>query len=907
MIVKSVQMHNFKSYSNPDPEKNMVDFDTGITIIIGENGAGKTSILEAISFALFKENTANIADLVTLGKKNMEVTVDFRSAGKEFRVVCKKRGTLSTRELYELNNGSGALIQTGDRGVAFEIEQILGIDKTVFINAIYIRQGEIDKILSPDAANRKKVVGQLLGIEEIQKAWELMGRDGGVIREFESKKNILEGEIKQKENIQDDIENKEWELDEVKTSLATLANDFDIKNAEYLKVVKIWGELNNKEKIFIKTNAELNAANKEFSGKQSELKKREDALQKIVEAEHEIGKLKPEVEKYELLEALKELKDKENQLKQEKKRLEQEILKIKEWQGRLKLDEDAYKEYNKIQEKIKSLEKQKKEVEGSVARYNQLQEDIDRLEKEITKLKNEIDSSVEESCEILGIAKCAPEYLRGKKGEALNVEKAALEDVKGQLEDLNSKVSELKVKQDSINESINLLEISKKGKCPTCRADLTKERKQEILEVYNKELKSIGVKLKAFKAQKKDIEETQQEKQKKLDKIIGVNIAIVEKNLHDHYQKRNEKEEKEDESKTVKRQTELLSGFEKEIKSLKACIEKLQKAYDDYKFAQKNLSEVDEDGIQKQINMLGGEIKEVFDKIAGIINNLGYEPENVSKELKTLKAKRDLYNEYLGSVKGKQDVVEEIEEIKIKISNLDRKIDDLKNSLASLDYDEKGHEATTQAKNILEEEVKEIKEKKDKKEQKKEELTKQITELKDKLLILVEKEREFKKLSNFITFLNEIRNLLDKDKLQNEIRRKSKPLITKYANEFFNAFDLPYSAISLTDDYSIVLHGQDGEQTADMISGGEKIAAALALRVGIAKALSKGKMELLILDEPTIHLDQTRKQELVSLMRNLVTIPQTIVVTHDEEFEQAADAVIKVRKQNGVSEITMND
>ncbi len=902
MIVKKVKMTNFKTHSNSE-----IDFDTGITIIIGENGAGKTSILEAISFALFKENTANIEDLRTLGKKNMEVTVDFRSAGKEFRVVCKKRGNQSTRELYESKNGTCKLIQTGDRGVAAEVEQILGIDKTIFINAIYIRQGEIDKILSPEAANRKKVVGQLLGIEEVQKAWELMGREGGVIREFESKKNVLNGEISQKQGIQTNIKNKDNELNEVRESLATLTNDFEIKNNEYFKILKVWEELNKKKITFTEIREKLNAANNESLGKHSDLEKREKALQKIIVAEIEIKKLKPDVEKYGLLESLKEYKDHENHIQQEINRLKKEITKINEWEGKLKSTENIFIEYNEIKEQIESLEEQKKGVEGSKTKYEQLQKDIDHLKKKLADLEKEISSMVEKSCEILGISKCTPEMLRKKRDEILNTEKVTLEEIKGQLEALNSNFSELKGNKDPINKSINILETSEEDVCPTCGTELTEEHKQEILTEYKREIKSIDIKLKSLKAQKKDLEDIQQEKQEKLDKISKINIDLLEKNVSDYHQKNNEKKEKEVESKTVKSQTELLTGFEKEISMLKAHIKEFQEPYDEYIFAKKNLSEADKDELQKQIDAFNGELIEALGHITGIIKKLGYEPENVSKDLKTLKEKRDLYNNYLGSVKEKQDVVKEIDDINDKISKLEERIGELRNSLASLNYNEKEHDAANQNKNTLEEEVKRIKEKKDKSEQKKEELEKQIIELNDRLLELGEKEREFKKLSNFIMFLNEIRSLLDKDKLQNEIRKKSKPLITKYAMEFFNAFDLPYSGISLTDDYSIVLHGPNGEQKAEMISGGEKIAAALALRVGIAKALSKGKMELLILDEPTIHLDQIRKQELVSLMRNLVTIPQTIVVTHDEEFEQAADAVIKVRKQNGVSEVTMKD
>ncbi|MFQ5975494.1 MAG: AAA family ATPase [Candidatus Hydrothermarchaeales archaeon] len=88
-----------------------------------------------------------------------------------------------------------------------------------------------------------------------------------------------------------------------------------------------------------------------------------------------------------------------------------------------------------------------------------------------------------------------------------------------------------------------------------------------------------------------------------------------------------------------------------------------------------------------------------------------------------------------------------------------------------------------------------------------------------------------------------------------------------------------------------------------MLSGGEKIASALALRIGIAKALSGSAMELIILDEPTTHLDTVRRRDLVEIIKRLSSIPQTIVVTHDKEFESAADTLIEVEKIKGVSSV----
>ena len=66
MIFKRLRLKNFKSYAN-----EIINFDKGITVIVGENGAGKSSIFEAISFALFKQHTAGkLGDLVRNNTEN---------------------------------------------------------------------------------------------------------------------------------------------------------------------------------------------------------------------------------------------------------------------------------------------------------------------------------------------------------------------------------------------------------------------------------------------------------------------------------------------------------------------------------------------------------------------------------------------------------------------------------------------------------------------------------------------------------------------------------------------------------------------------------------------------------------------------------------------------------------------
>ena len=179
-----------------------------------------------------------------------------------------------------------------------------------------------------------------------------------------------------------------------------------------------------------------------------------------------------------------------------------------------------------------------------------------------------------------------------------------------------------------------------------------------------------------------------------------------------------------------------------------------------------------------------------------------------------------------------------------------------------------------------------------------------IAELEIKLKSYKTFQKEVKNLKDFLKLLTHIRDIYGKDGVQKDLRNISRPLIEQNTRDFFEKFNFEYTDIKLDDDYDVTVYGPAGESNLDMISGGEKIAVALALRLGIIQTLSGGNLELIMLDEPTIHLDAYRRQELIELLNRMSIIPQMIIVTHDPDLEEAADHIFRVKKEEGESIIS---
>ena len=178
-----------------------------------------------------------------------------------------------------------------------------------------------------------------------------------------------------------------------------------------------------------------------------------------------------------------------------------------------------------------------------------------------------------------------------------------------------------------------------------------------------------------------------------------------------------------------------------------------------------------------------------------------------------------------------------------------------------------------------------------------------IKELEDKNAQYDELRHELEKISNYIETLKKCRETYSKDGLQAKIRDTVKPIIKATTESYFKMFNFDYDGLQLDEDYNVQVSKQDEPLTINMLSGGEQISIALALRLGITDTIAQGNIEYIMLDEPTNHLDTTRIQELCNLLENIKTIPQIFIVTHEEEMERIADNIFKVIKNDGASEV----
>jgi len=165
MIPLKLELSNFLSYRQP----TALDFrGLKVACIAGENGAGKSSLLDAITWALFgKARARSDDDLISSGEDEAEVRFTFALEGNVYRVIRQRRrakGGLLELQVQVGDNRWKALTGARKRETQEQIERLLRMRYETFINASFLLQGRADEFTVKRPGERKEVLGEILGL-----------------------------------------------------------------------------------------------------------------------------------------------------------------------------------------------------------------------------------------------------------------------------------------------------------------------------------------------------------------------------------------------------------------------------------------------------------------------------------------------------------------------------------------------------------------------------------------------------------------------------------------------------------------------------------------------------------------------------------------------------------------------
>lgn len=193
-----------------------------------------------------------------------------------------------------------------------------------------------------------------------------------------------------------------------------------------------------------------------------------------------------------------------------------------------------------------------------------------------------------------------------------------------------------------------------------------------------------------------------------------------------------------------------------------------------------------------------------------------------------------------------------------------------------------------------------------------------ISKGEEQIIVIKKAVSELKIVKEYVTSLNEIQtNVFSRDgPVATSLRSWALNTISAKTSEYLTLLNTKIQRISLSEktrDISIACYSKNEVLELESLSGGEKVSVALALRLGMASLLGASNLNLMILDEPTTHLDAERKKSLVGVLSQLSDISnsesrmQFLIITHDAEIfeDSTVEQIYKFESSEQGSKVTV--
>lgn len=459
MIPVRLELKNFMSYG-----LNVMPLDfTGIHLacLSGDNGNGKSALLDAMTWALWGEARASADDLIRLGADEMRVTFDFNLDGNIYRVI-RGRGKRNAANIWEIQlqdtDGSFKPITgQGIRDTARAVERILRMDYKTFINSAYIQQGRADEFTRQTVADRKKILADILDL---------------------SRYDDLEQRAKEKRNESEqtiqDIERR-------------------IGNAE----IELANEENYKTQ-FTESKSERKALEAEIAAEETRFRDLQSKQAELDAAFRRVKEIKAQIDAWtsEITSLLAQQSDQEFRVQQSRKMIDDKP-RITEGAAKLAAARKSAADLDKQLENLRSLEHRKSGLEQQIEtekrklelEKNSLTAETDDIEKRIsssTRLETSLDElkSKVENLDKLETRKAVLNNLRATESDRHGALKAEYERALDTKQDLTEKLAMLK---------------HPGAVCPLCRTELGEDKHDRLITDYERQITEIDRKIEELK------------------------------------------------------------------------------------------------------------------------------------------------------------------------------------------------------------------------------------------------------------------------------------------------------------------------------------------------------------------------------------------------------------------------
>jgi exonuclease SbcC len=859
MIPLHLRISGFLSYRDP-VELDFNSFD--LACISGQNGAGKSSLLDAMTWVLFGESRGKSADVINLNQdvKAAEVSLTFAYEGNTFRVQrTLPRGKSTVLEFQIADhgrktedgtvNGPLSTVQTWKpltekttRDTQSRIEQTLRMDYDTFINASFFLQGKADEFTQRKSSERKAVLSSILGLE----IWDTYKeRTAERRKQIEADVQEIDGRVAEIDSDLAEEEVRKSRLAELENTLKGLSSARAAQESALENIRKNAALIREQRKLaetlsatLERTRASLANIEKRLAEKEGERANYADLIQRAKEIETDYKAWQKSRKELESFEEMAQKFREQNELRQPLLR-EIEVEKAKLEQERSALSDQL------------SVISEQRLVIGN------LEEQISAAQASL----KEAEARAEERNELSGLQAEARE-----KSAAVKVENGTL-----------------RKEMDEIKKRIDSLEATKEAVCPVCGQELSEEHRASTLEELSKLGKEKGDQFRANKAEFEDIE----------SKITNYQLRIT--------QLANVDKERLAHSNIVSQLTERIEGF----KSAEKEWEKMGK---------KRLAEVTKI-LEKE--SFAADARKQLAKLDKELAKLGYDPSaheaarlaesdgrKAEEEFNSLKSAREISNHLEGEVKSlmaeKAQREEEVKESDQAYRVASQTLVESEASAPNILEAENKWRALLEDENQTRDQVGAARQKVEvlgTLRSRKTDYVAQREELNQRIVRHKELERAFGK--------NGVPALLIEQALP-QIEQKANDLLDRLSDGHMSIRFVTQAEYKdkkrddLKETLDIQISDSAGLRNYEMYSGGEAFRVNFAIRLALSEILAQRKgarLQTLVIDEGFGSQDALGRQRLIEAINTVKNdFAKILIITHLDELKDAFPNRIEVLK-----------
>ncbi|MBN9386456.1 MAG: SMC family ATPase [Chloroflexi bacterium] len=446
MVPVKLELKNFMCYKDAT-----LDLDTiHLACLSGDNGAGKSAILDALTWSLWGKARATADELIAMGEIEMQTTLEFYINEQLYRVkrYRTRKGAGQTVISFQIKSPTGDwrnISGNSQRGTQEEIVKALRMEYDTFINSAFLLQGRADEFMTRTPGERKKVLSDILGL---------------------SFYDDLETAAKEEAR---EAEQRRRRLDE---RLAELNQDLDLRPTYERQKEQAQVEYAESQLAFAKSETEF-----------GDLQRREDELKA---KDRQLNETRRTVEKDRL-----ELAETVHSLRKTKDQIEV----CQEYISRRDSIENGYKEFVTVDRELEILNQKFERFQQLINLRRSLQDTIKQAGMRLEAQQHQLTLSLKE------VEELSQQLPRLEKAfETLKAETATATEAQQKLDKLKTarqeKLGENRFLGEQIKQSDKLLaEIKERADhvphvgeaCETCGTQLTEEAREKTINERRRE------------------------------------------------------------------------------------------------------------------------------------------------------------------------------------------------------------------------------------------------------------------------------------------------------------------------------------------------------------------------------------------------------------------------------------